>query len=204
MSRRSTAVYFGSLADVRPVEQYPAYDWIFVAPEPSHPAAVAHWPPGCPGHRFLHGTYFFDTITKRLRDWSCSSTSDDRWVFEREGRRLTVFANSAVGGAHERLSDDAKAALAEARGLYVLGWLPALEDVARLCPNVQTIYSPPDLTADWGIDVAEKYTHVPVREYYWNHDSEEYIFFGESEAETESDADEAATSDRDRSRRRQA
>ena len=83
-----TAVYIGSCDDVRPVGQLPAFNWVFITPEPRHPAAVTHWPKGCPGNRFLHGKYFFESIGSRLGTWRCESESDDgRWIFEKDGRR---------------------------------------------------------------------------------------------------------------------
>ena len=176
----ATAIYIGSLDDVHPVEQYPAFNWVFVTPEPRHPAAVKHWPLGCPGNHFLDGQYFFESISKRLGAWQCESQSgDDRWIFEKDGRRLTVFVNSAVGGNYERLSEEAKRALAEAKALYVHGWLPTLGDVRRLCPNLQKIISPPGLIAEWGVDIRTMLgcELVRIKEYDWDPDRQEYLFF---------------------------
>ncbi len=190
----TTAVYIGSCNDVRPVEQFPAFNWVFITPEPRHPAAAKHWPPGCPGNRFLDGKYFFESLSKRLGAWRCESESDDRWIFEKDGRRLTVFVNSAVGGNSERLPEEAKRALAEAKALYVHGWLPTLEDVQRLCPNLRKIISPPGLIADWEVDVRTMLGGcelVGIETYDWDLDREKYMFFDD---ESESMGEDSAAS----------
>ena len=200
-----TAVYIGSLDDVRPVEQYPAFDWVFITPEPRHPAAVQHWPVGCPGNRFLDGEYLYESISKRLKAWCCESESDDdRWVFEKDGRRLTVFVNSAVGGSGERLSEEAKRALAEAKALYVHGWLPALADVQRLCPNTQKIIAVPGLIAEWGVDIRTMLLGcelVGIEDYEWDYDRQEYLFFDDESESSTHHEDDASPADQCKRRR---
>ena len=103
------AAHLGSLDDVRPVELYPEYVWVFVIPEPGHAIAAKHWLPNCHGHKFLRGTILFDSIARRLSDWTCLNDEPGQWVFGKGDRRLTVYPNSAVGGADESLSASAKA-----------------------------------------------------------------------------------------------
>ena len=183
---RQKAVYFGSLDDVRPVELFPEYDWIFVTPEPSHPIALRHWPVGCYGHRFLHGINFFESLVARLPQWVLTDETSERWIFEKARGKLTVYINSAIGGAEEHLTDEAASAIRNARVLYAHGFSPSLRDVIRLCPQIRTLISESN---DWArerrLGNIGDYTYVPVRDYDYDRDRGEYIFFDESDSMSE-------------------
>ena len=185
-------MYFGSLADTRPIELYPDYDWIFITPEPNHPVAVAQFPPECHGYQYLHGTFLVDEVMRRLKDWECTGTETNRWEFSKGAcQRLTMFPNSAVGGAQETLSDAAKAAIVGATVLYVHGFLPAFSDVKRLCPLVRTLIACNNHLASERRLGNIKYEYVPLQEYDWDDRREEYIFFTEPNGSDSDEEDES-------------
>ena len=184
---RLKAVYFGSLEDVRPIELFPEYDWIFVTPEPSHPIAHRHWPVGCYGHRFLHGINFFESLAARLPQWVLTDETSERWIFEKARGKLTVYINSAIGGAEEHLTDEAATAIRNARVLYTHGFLPSLHDVMRLCPQICTLISSNNhWFRERRLGNVGDYTYVPLRDYDYDRALGEYIFFDESDSMSDS------------------
>jgi hypothetical protein len=124
---RLTMMYLGSAADVRPVFEYPQYDWVFLTPEPSHPVAIEHWPAPCLGHHlFVAGgqELFTDIIHACLgRDeWAQAQSEENLLEFVRatDGRKLRVHINCSV----EEPTLAARTDAAKSSGYINVGWSP--------------------------------------------------------------------------------
>ncbi len=118
----------------------------------------------------------------RLPQWVLTDETSERWIFEKARGKLTVYINSAIGGAEELLTDEAAATIRNARVLYAHGFSPSLRHVMHLCPQICTLIS---RNNDWArerrLGNVGNYTYVPVRDYDYDRARGEYIFFDESE-----------------------
>ena len=99
---RSSILYIGAANDVAPVLGSPELDWVFLCPEPAHPVALEHWPPGCLGHSmFVKGgqELFLDILHGCLgrKEWTFSKPGVNEALFvAKTGQTVRVFYNTAI------------------------------------------------------------------------------------------------------------
>eukprot|EP00040_Diaphanoeca_grandis_P042497 m.265151 g.265151 ORF g.265151 m.265151 type:complete len:237 (-) comp60240_c0_seq1:41-751(-) len=147
------AVYFGSCNDVKPVLDYPKFDWVFITPEPHHAVAIEHWPEGCCGHSLgytspMHlQSSFVDMLGRST--WECTEQANPKdrlWTFTetKTSRRLRVYINSTVEDMPAQAVNDCNLATAA----YMMGFLPDVKLFDTLCPRVNKIFGPAHLSQE--------------------------------------------------------